>query len=216
MISRIYGRLLEKKKEGVIIDVHGICYEVLVPAAIMQNIDAAVDEDGMIQLVTYHYYQVDPSRSFPVLIGFLHEIEKDFFERFITVSGVGPKAAVRALSLPISAIAKAIYEGDEHTLRSLSGIGPQKAKEIIAKLQERIGKYGLLQESEERRPAVKEDVFEEAIAVLLQLEYTKSEASSMVKTALAKNAALRTAEDILNEVYKQRVGLRDAEKEVRK
>jgi len=56
-----------------------------------------------------------------VLIGFLNDIEKDFFQIFITVSGIGPRAALKALNKPISQIAKAIDEGDLVFLRFLTG-----------------------------------------------------------------------------------------------
>src|SRR4029077_4236465 len=88
--------------------------------------------------------QTDPSKSIPILIGFSNRIEKEFFERFITVSGVGPKAAVKALKPPIPDIAEAIDAGDLPFLKSLPGIGEQRAKEIIAKLQGKMGKFSLM------------------------------------------------------------------------
>jgi Holliday junction DNA helicase RuvA len=143
----------------------------------------------------------------PVLIGFLNEVEREFFERFITVSGIGPKAALRAFTKPIPAIARAIDEGDMSVLRSLPGIGEQRAKEIIAKLQGKVGKYALIQTKTDRHPAPAQAevvIEEEAVAILLQLEYRKHEAKAMVKAALARNPNLKSAEEILNEVYRQR------------
>jgi holliday junction DNA helicase RuvA len=135
MISEINGKIKRKKESSVIIDCNGISYEVLVPPAIMKSIDSAKTTDGNINFITYHYYQMDPSKAMPVLVGFLNEIEKDFFEQFIKVSGVGPKAACKALTLSFSVIAGAIDKGDMALLKTLPGIGEQKAREIIAKLQ---------------------------------------------------------------------------------
>ena len=206
MISHIKGRVAEKRSDSIIVDVNGLSYEVLLPSAVMNSLDSMIDREGNIKLVTYHYYQMDPSRCFPVLIGFFYEIEKDFFGKFITVSGVGPKAAVRALSLPIPAIAKAIHEGDIKTLKSLSGIGEQRAREIVAKLQGKIGKYGLMKEGQSsREESLQQDFFEEAVEILLQLQYTKAEAANMVKLALEQNPKLKSSEDVLNEVYKQKI-----------
>src|SRR3989338_8830903 len=99
MITRIQGKLKSKTTSKVLIEVvGGLCYEVLVPEAIMHNIEKELSETGEITLITYHYLQTDPSKSIPVLICFLNEIEKEFFEKFITVSGVGPKAACKALA----------------------------------------------------------------------------------------------------------------------
>ena len=134
MICRISGKLIDRREDLIILNVNGISYEVLIPGAVMNSLDSQVQQNGDISLVIYHYLQVEPSRSFPFLIGFINEVEKEFFEKFITVSGIGPKAACRALKKPISLIARAIDIGDVSFLRSLPGIGEQRAKEIIAKL----------------------------------------------------------------------------------
>lgn len=205
MISQIKGKIQKKRQLSVVVDVGGISYEVMISPAVMKSIDSARGDNGEITLITYHYYQMDPSKAIPVLVGFVNEIEKEFFEHFITVSGVGPKAACRALSQPISVIADAIDRGDMALLKTLPGIGEQKAREIIAKLQGRVGKFGLIQDSPDKgRPAVKEDIKDEAVSVLLQLQYKKNEARDMVEAALKRNPKAASCEEILNEVYKGR------------
>ncbi len=206
MICKISGKLVDKKEDAVVLDVNGICYEVMIPGAVMSSLDGQI-KDGVLSLIIYHYLQVEPSKSFPFLIGFLNEIEKEFFEKFITVSGIGPKAAVRALRMPISTIAQAIDIGDVSLLKSLPGIGEQRAKEIVAKLQGKIGKFGLIQDSsaiKSRLPKGKEDIEGEALDVLLQLQYKKIEAKNMIQGALSRNPDIKTAEELLNEVYKQK------------
>jgi Holliday junction DNA helicase RuvA len=205
MIARICGKIIEKGANYLIIDVGGICYEVFIPAAVMQRVDLNVTSEGKISLITYHYFQVEPSKGMPVLVGFLNDIEKEFFEVFITVSGIGPRAALKALNKPISLIASAIDEGDTDFLKSLPGIGQQKAREIIAKLQNKIGKFGLIQDDKIKEKKVKtSDIEEEALAVLMQLEYKKAEAIAMIKKAFDRSAGIQTTEELLNEVYKQR------------
>ncbi|MDP3804390.1 MAG: Holliday junction branch migration protein RuvA [Candidatus Omnitrophota bacterium] len=203
MISQISGKIKKRKPASLEIDVNGIAYEVLIPPAVMKGIDKARSPDGSISLITYHYYQMDQSKAIPVLVGFLNEIEKEFFEQFITVSGVGPKAACRALTLSISAIADAIDKADLGVLKSLPGIGDQKAREIVAKLQGKVGKFGLIQDRfGEDIPAGKEDVKDEALSVLLQLQYKKNEAKDMIDKAVKRNPGISSCEEILNEVYK--------------
>lgn len=205
MITRICGKIIDRGSNYLNIDVAGICYEVLIPSAVMQRLEENVAVDGKISLITYHYFQVEPSRSTPVLIGFLNDIEKEFFEIFITVSGIGPRAALKALNKPISLIAKAIDEADTEFLKSLPGIGQQRAKEIIAKLQNKVGKFGLIQDGQLKEPDTEtRDIEEEVLAVLMQLEYKKSEAQAMIKKALERNPRLQTTEELLNEVYKQK------------
>ena len=203
MISHISGKIKDTKELSVIIDLNGLSYEVLIPPAVRKSLDKATSDDGRVELITYHYYQNDQSKAIPVLIGFLNEIEKEFFELFITVSGVGPKAACKALSLPFSVIADAIDKGDTSLLKTLPGIGEQKSREIVAKLQGKVGKFGLIQDRPAgETPKVKEDIRQEALSVLLQLQYKKHEASSMIEKAISRNPKIATCEEILNEVYK--------------
>jgi len=208
MINKISGKLVDKREDLVILDVNGISYEILIPGAIMNSLDARIQTDGMLSLVIYHYLQVEPSRSFPFLIGFVNEIEREFFAKFITVSGIGPKAAVRAMKMPMSTIAQAIDAGDTTLLKSLPGIGEQRAREIVAKLQGKVGKFALIQDGVTAKSHAaskeKENIQEEALDVLLQLQYKKFEAKNMVQKALTRNPDIKTAEDLLNEVYKQK------------
>jgi len=207
MIARLKGRLIEKSETTLLVDVGGLSYEVVVPASVISRLHEHVDKDGNVSLVTYHYLQMDPARGFPVLIGFTNEIERDFFEQFITVSGIGPRAAVRAINKPISEIARAIDMGDQEFLRTLPGIGAQRAKEIVAKLQGKVGKFGLIQDGKAapEREKASPEWQEEALNVLLQLQYKKQEALDMIKKALDRSRDIHTTEDLLNEIYKQRV-----------
>jgi len=205
MIARIKGKISQKGKNNVIIEMGGISYEVLIPSIIMSRLGENIGEDDIINLVTFYYLQTEPARSTPILIGFLNEVEKEFFELFITVSGIGPRAAIKAFNRPISEIVTAIDEGNHNLLTTLPGIGTQRAKEIVAKLQGKVGKFGLIQDKKFKKEiAEKSDWQEEALQVLLQLQYKKTEAKEMINKALMRNPKINSAEEILNEVYKQR------------
>jgi len=206
MISRIRGTVREAGEQQLLMEVNGICYEVHVPPTVMRTVTDRIDPTGELELVTYHYHQVDVSRGIPILIGFLNEIEREFFERFITVAGIGPKAALKAFTEPIPVIAQAIDEGNLGLLKSLPGIGDQRAREIVAKLQGKVGKFGLIQTRPEGAlpPADAPSALEEeTLAILLRLEYKKPEAKQMIKTALERNPKIKTSEELLNEIYRQ-------------
>ena len=204
MISRITGKISDKGANYLVLDLGGIGYDIFIPACVMQRINESCGADGRISLLTYHYYQVEQAKSIPILIGFLSQVEKDFFEVFITVSGIGPRAALKALNKPISLIAKAIDEGDLVFLKSLPGIGEQRAKEIVAKLQNKVGKFGLMQDRDMQVKGAAKGISEEALDVLLQLEYKRAEALNMIKKVLESNTQVATTEELLNLVYKQR------------
>jgi len=208
MISRLRGVVREQHEHQVLLDVGGICYEVLMPPSILRGLQERADARGEVELVTFHYQQLEVGRGIPVLIGFLHDVEREFFLRFISVSGVGPKAALKALTLPIPVIAQAIDEGDLGLLRSLPGIGEQRAKEIVAKLQGKVGKYALMRTRDGAptppgpEPQAQE-LEEEAVAVLVQLEYKRPQARQMVRAALQRSPNVGTVEALLTEVYRQ-------------
>jgi len=207
MIVRIAGKLIEKKGQSIVVDVNGLFYEIIVPASVLARVDETKDENGNIHLVTYHYFQISPSSGTPFLIGFINEVERDFFQQFIKVSGIGPRAAVKALDKPICDITRAIDGGDVAYLKTLPGIGMQRAKEIVAKLQGKVGKFGLIQDKRavSKEKSVSLPWQEEALEVLLQLQYKKQEASSMIQKALERSADIHTTEELLNEIYKQKV-----------
>lgn len=207
MIAKIAGKLVEKKEQSVIINVHGLFYELLTPTYVLQQLGNKHESDGHIELVTHYYIQLTPSSGTPTLIGFLNEIERDFFQQFITVSGIGPRAAVRALNKPIADITRAIDQGDIGFLKTLPGIGNQRAKEIVAKLQGKLGKFGLIRQD---KTAVHVNLpvanwQEEALNVLLQLQYKKHEAEDMIHKAMERAKEINSAEELLNEIYRQRI-----------
>lgn len=208
MITKIKGKLTKKDENTLFIELNSMSYEVLVPLTTLNDLKNKNIGDE-VELVTFHYLANEPARSMPMLIGFTNEIEKDFFQAFITVSGVGPKAAVKALSEPISAIIQAIESADMAHLKKLPGIGEQRARQIIAKLQGKVGRFGLIQDTfKPEEVALRKNIEEEAAEVLSQLQYKKNEAVQMIKQVLDKNPDIKSTEELLNEVYNQRQGVR--------
>ena len=143
----------------------------------------------------------------PRLIGFNNTIEREFFELFITVANMGPKTAVRALSRSFHSIAEAIEEGNYKGLSSLPGIGEKKARQIIATLQGKAGKFALIQDQEVAdQPMPKEDIETDVIEVLLQLGYKRSEAQEMIKRAVELSSPKpRTSEELIQNIYEHRL-----------
>ena len=206
MITAIKGKILHQGEMAITLETNGISYEILTPISVLQRIKENEDSDGNIRLITYHYYQMTPSSGVPVLVGFFNDVERDFFLEFIKVSGIGPRAAVKALNKSIGEIAQAIDRGDTKYLKSLPGIGEQKAKEIVAKLQRKMGRFILMQDRVVLQAPARQagDVEEEALHILLQLQYKKAEAEEMIKKAFERSPKLGTSEELLNEIYKQK------------
>jgi holliday junction DNA helicase RuvA len=206
MISGLKGKITGKSDNILTLTTGGLSYEVYVPLSVMQRVSENQDSNGEIALITYHYYQMTPSSATPVLVGFLNELERDFFLEFIKVSGIGPRAAVKALNKAIGEIAQAIDRGDTKYLTTLQGIGAQRAKEIVAKLQGKMGKFTLMRDKVVDVPLtpVLSDVKEEALTILSQLQYKRAEAEDMINKAMQRNKNINSSEELLNEIYKSR------------
>ncbi len=208
MITAIKGKIARQGQAAITLEANGLSYEILTPISVLQRVKENQDSDGNIRLITYHYYQMTPSSGVPVLVGFFNEVERDFFLEFIKVSGIGPRAAVKALNRAIGEIAQAIDRGDTKYLKTLPGIGEQRAKEIVAKLQGKMGKFTLMQDrvALQGPSTALRDIEQEALHILLQLQYKKAEAEEMIKKAFERSTKLGTSEELLNEIYKQRKG----------
>ena len=202
MIAKIRGQLIKKEETKTFIDVGGICYEINTPRTVSSRL--LHNDSGVVELVIYHYFNLDKNRGIPVMIGFIDELEKEFFEKFISISGIGPKVALKAFDKPISQIAQAIEDGDLVFLKSLEGIGMQKAKQIIATLQGKVGRFALMRSDECKKTPVKKEIVEDASNILKRLQYNSKEIEEMVKKALHTRPEIDNTEDLLNEIYRQR------------
>jgi len=203
VFSRIAGSLLERDGEIVRIDAGGLTYDIVLPPSVAAKIEAA--PGGPLALEIYAQLQIDGNSGRYVFFGFTNAVEREFFEALISVASIGPKSAARAFSAPMARIARAIDAGDHVFLKTLPGIGQQKARDIVAKLQGKVGRFLLIQDAPARpEPAAMPDFAAEALAVLLQLAYRRPEAEAMIAETLASAPALRDAEALLAEIYRQR------------
>jgi Holliday junction DNA helicase RuvA len=204
MFSRIAGTLLERDDEIVRIEVGGLTYDVFVPPSIAAKIDVA--SGAAIALEIYAQLAIDGNSGRYAYFGFTNAVEREFFEALLSVAGIGPKAASRAFSAPMGRIARAIDAGDHTFLKTLPGIGQQKARDIVAKLQGKVGRFLLIQDAPVRapEPAAMPDFATEALAVLLQLAYRRAEAEAMIAETLAAAPQVTDAETLLAEIYRLR------------
>ena len=211
MFSRISGSVAEHGGEVVRIDVGGLVYDIIVPPSIA----AKVPTSGEVTLEIYPHFALDGNAGRYSFFGFSNAIEREFFEALLSVASIGPKSAARAFSAPMARIARAIDEADAAFLKSLPGIGQQKARDIVAKLQGKVARFLLIQDAPERG-AVDDtqplpEFATEALAVLLQLAYKRPEAEAMIAETLERAPQVRDAETLLAEIYRQRASASSAQ-----
>ena len=107
MIASLSGRLRRRLEDRIVLETGGVGYEVFLPPNVMRQIEHLTPDDSEkaseVSLVTHYHATRDQPR--PVLIGFTNELDKEFFEKLITVKDMGPMVAARALAVPVSEIA---------------------------------------------------------------------------------------------------------------
>lgn len=202
MIYKLCGEILKAEENQVILKVNGITYEVNTPKTVYLHITTG--NLTTVDLIIYHYFLIEKNKGIPVLVGFVDELERDFFIKFISVSGVGPKAALRAFDKPVPRIAAAIEEGDVDFLQTLAGIGNQRAKQIVAHLQGKVGRFALIKEDRGERKIIHKEIVGEAKEILKRLQYSNREAEEMIRKAIDKQPKVNSVEELLNEIYRQR------------
>ena len=202
MFSRISGTLLERDGEHVVLEAAGLGYEIVLPPCVADKVTAAPGES--VALEVYAALNIDGNSARATYYGFTNAIERTFFEALISVASIGPKTAARAFSEPMSSIASAIDRGDHTYLRKLPGIGQQKARDIVAKLQGKVARFLLIQDPSPPQPAAMPDFADEALAVLLQLEYKRPEAEAMVRETLDADPKIDDAETLLAQIYRRK------------
>jgi holliday junction DNA helicase RuvA len=212
VIASLAGRLRRRQDDRVVLETGGVGYEVFLPPIVMRQIEHLTPEEGdkasELSLVTHYHATRDQPR--PVLIGFTNELDKEFFEKLITVKDMGPMVAARALAVPVAEVAAAIARQDEKYLRSLPGIGPQKAKNMVAQLHGKVAKFALLQGEAPPAPTPVPAVAEgqEGLRELVwevlvkQLGHRPSEASQLITDALKRRSGIMSAEELFDEIYR--------------
>jgi Holliday junction DNA helicase RuvA len=200
MIAYLEGTLLKKEADRIILLANQVGYEVLVPLFVMETVGAKAVGDSVELFIYFHQTERQPK---PVLIGFLLEAEREFFQMFISVEAIGPLKAVKALNLSIRDIARAIESKNLEVLKRLNGIGDRTARKIIATLQGKMGKFALIRDEEPGKPLPEDDFVEQVIGVLVdQLGHKMSEAKQMVMAAMRRKPLIANPEDLFDEVYR--------------
>ena len=175
-------------------------YEVLVPVVVMENLSGKKAGDPV---SLYIYHQQTERQPKPVLIGFSLEVEREFFQYFLGVEAIGPLKAVRALSIPVRSIARAIETNDIKSLSNLKGIGKRTAQKIVATLRGKMDKFALINEGEQTEVAPDSDFAQQVLDVLVsQLGHRATEAKKLVTQALKRDPAISSAEGLFDEIYR--------------
>ena len=173
MIAHVFGKVAEKFNGSLVIDVHGVGYEV----SVATNDFDAVILDQEVKFYTYHHVREQSEELF----GFSSLAAKKLFEMLITVQGVGPKAALAILSLgDAEQVRNAIANADSSFVQKATGVGKKTAERVVVDLSDKVGLPTHYSRTE--APLQTElNTSDEALEALMALGYTLADATKALE-----------------------------------
>ena len=190
MITFAEGILEEKSPTRIVLNVHGVGYEVFIPLC---SYDRLPSQGEPCRILTHDYIREDAH----TLFGFSSEEEREFFLRMLGISGIGPKLALSALSgLPVREFKLAVLSNDVKRISSIQGIGKKTAERIVVELKDKIADSEALEAVsgtvEESRQESRD-----AVLALVALGYRKEDAARMVMAAEKKAGDCAGVEELV-------------------
>lgn len=216
VITHIRGILRAVAEEELTLAVEPLEFGVLIPEQTRRVLQSKVGEPVALHTVFYIEGGQMGSRMTPRLVGFLSPIDREFFEIFCSVDGVGVRKALRAMTRPVRELARTIQEQDVRTLATYPGIGEATAERIVAKLRRKVGKFTLIVapadagggeaaaagangQAENAEP----DVIRDTYAALLSVGHSDSQARQAIDRVLAGKKKFRSVADMIDAIYQQ-------------
>lgn len=201
MIAFVQGKLVEALPTMVVVDVHGVGYELLIPLSSFDRLPAA---GGDVKLLTHLAIREDAH----TLYGFVTTQERDLFRLLInTVSGIGPKIALNVLSgITVNAFRAAVAAGDIKALSQVSGVGKKTAERIVVELKDKLGSFGTgpIPTGVTATPISDDDKRQtDAIAALTALGFKQNEAFDSVRASIAVLGPQATVEALVRAALKK-------------
>jgi Holliday junction DNA helicase RuvA len=207
MITKITGTPIAVMGDVLTLAVGAFEYEVLIPEFTRRQLQRELGRETSLHTIEYLEGTQMAGRMTPRLVGFLNPIEREFFELFCQVDGVGVKKALRAMVRPVQEVAAMIEEQDAKGLAALPGVGPATAERVIAKLRRKVPRFALLVSQDVPADAATErDVLSESFDALRTLGHSESDARKLLDEALSRKKKYKDVDELLRAVYEQRHG----------
>jgi len=207
MITKITGLPVSVVGDVLTLAVGAFEYEILIPEFARRRLQEQIGREVSLHTIEYLEGNAMQGRLIPRLVGFLSPIEREFFEMFCEVDGVGVKKALRAMVRPVQEVATLIEEQDAKGLSTLPGIGPATSERVIAKLRRKVPKFALLV-GRDLPPAaeIERDLLSEAFDVLRALGHSDSDSRRLLDDALDKKQKFKDVDALLHAIYEKSHG----------
>jgi Holliday junction DNA helicase RuvA len=202
VIDAVHGVLAAKSPTSAVVRTGGFDLRLHISVSCFETLPALMKE---IHLLCYLHVREDALQ----LYGFADAVERDLFERLISVSGIGPRLAVGILSgATASRVREAIEVGDAEFLQTLPGVGKKLAQRLLVELREKFAPLGTGTSPSPGAAlpgALTTNTAADAAIALQSLGFTRSGAHSAVQDALGELGANASAEAIIRRALQQKV-----------
>ena len=210
MIAQLTGQLaqLDTDANTVLLEVAQVGYEVMVPGYSVSDLSAQLGRSVTLHCLEYHEATGGMGGNLiPRIIGFPQMQDKAFFQRFISVKGIGIRKALRALARPLGEIAASIEAGDAKMLATLPEIGKRTAEQIIAELKGKMDAFALAAGTAAAAETPLTRMQQETLEVLLQLGERRTEAQELIRRATETQPQIETTDALIQSVYRLKAGV---------
>src|SRR4051812_47146142 len=210
MIVKLSGKLEYVGADCVHVALSGggdLTHELLVPAADVPFLQTKIGQGVTFFTVEYIEGNASFGQLAPKMLGFLRVQDREFFDLFTTVKGIGTRKALRALALPVGDIARAIALKDTRKLSSLPSVGKRMAETIVAELHGKVEKFASGTATGEVPVAALPDYEQTAVEALVKLGERRPDAENWVKRAVQVDPALKDPQKIIRAVYQLKAGI---------
>ncbi len=207
MIARMTGIVADVGVGTMILERDGIGYEILVPGYAVGELIACKGQAVTLHTMEYYEGSAAGGNLIPRIVGFLHPEDRAFFERFITVKGIGVRKAIKALAEPVAKVAADIEQGNAPSLARLPGIGKRAADQIIAELRGKLAEFAIGAASREGVPEHRWTAEQrDALEVLVALGERRVEAERWLARAAQLHPETRPADEWIAAAYRVKTG----------
>ena len=213
MITQIRGVLRSVSDESLTLAVEPFELEVLIPEHTRRQLQGKVGEPIVLHTTFYIEGQAMGGKMVPRLIGFLSTVDREFFDTFCSVDGVGVRKALRAMVRPVRELARTIQEQDVKVLATFPGIGEAMAERIVAKLRRKVGIFALIvtpdgRDADVRTPTARSRTPSPTSSAtpspaLLSVGHSEMEARAALDRVLSGKKKFKSVADMIEAIYQQ-------------
>ena len=211
MILRMSGAVSEVHEGYTVIDRDGIGYEVLICGYAFGELTACLGQTVTLHTLEYYEGSSAGGNLIPRLVGFLHPEDRLFFEKFITVKGIGARKSLKALNRPTATVAAAIEEGNAKQLAQLPGIGSRAASQIIAELKGKVANFAIgattTTATDQSAALSLADEHRMALEVMIALGERRADAERWLERAVQLHPGSRGPDDWVRLAYRVKTGM---------